>query len=59
MGASGSFFGVWAVVIGGLDVCGVGWRHGIEAGCVRCGLRVELGEVEVRTGAVSDIHRLA
>jgi hypothetical protein len=40
-------------------VCGVGWRHGIEAVFVRCGLRAELGEVEVRTGAVSDIHGLA
>lgn len=38
---------------------GVGWGKGTKAGCVRCGLRAELGEVEIGAGTVTDIHGLA
>lgn len=35
------------------------WRHWAEAWSVGCGLRAELGEVEIGAGAVTDIHGLA
>ena len=38
---------------------GVGWGHGTETWGVGCGLRAELGEVEVRTSAVTDVHGFA
>lgn len=39
---------------------GIGWRHGslLESWCVRRRLGAELSEVEIRTGAVPEIHRL-
>ena len=51
-----------------IDVHWVAWwwapsagarRHGTETGCVGCGLRSQLGKVEIRTGAVTDGHGLA
>lgn len=33
-----------------------GWGERAETGCVGRGLRAELGEVEVGTGAVAGVH---
>ncbi len=64
-GSGEAFFGCRGGVIGGwgeagrFHVLGEGWGHGAEAGGVGCRLRAELGEIEVGTGAVTNVHRLA
>jgi len=40
-------------------VLGIGRRHRTEAGSVGRGLGAQLGEVEVRAGAVTDVHGFA
>ena len=43
-----------------MEVSGKGWRHGSLLESWRVGRRLspELGEIEIRAGAVAEIHRL-
>lgn len=38
---------------------GIRWGERSETRCVGCSLSTELGEVQIRTGAVADAHGLA
>lgn len=64
-GAGESFFSGGRGVVGGwweawgLDVLRVRWGERTEARGVGSGLRAQLGEVEIRAGAVTDVHGLA
>lgn len=53
-GAACSRWEAWRLGIGG-----VGRGERAKAGCVGCGLRAELSEVEIRAGTVTDVHGLA
>jgi len=60
-----TFFGLRSGVVHGgreswrFDVLRVGRGERSEARCVRCGLRTQLSEVEIRSSAVSDVHGLS